>query len=121
MDATEFLRDRRKLLGISQDELAARLSNSGQETSHARVSHWETGRNKMPLHDKGFRVALAIALEMDTNELMEALGYVIIEDERSDKARLAANLVDQLPPDVQDVAIDQLTSLYNRFAVKAGR
>ena len=74
MEVKDFLRARRAQLGMTQEKLATRLEELGQETSYARVGHWETGRNKPPLHNKEFRTALAIALEMDVNEMMAALG-----------------------------------------------
>lgn len=111
MEFKVFLRERRKQLDISQEDLAARLSRLGHETGHARISHWETGRNKPPIDQAEFRTALAIALEMDVNDMMSVLGYVITDPQRSEQARLAADIIDQLPPDRKDLALTLLRAL----------
>ena len=115
MEVKDFLRARRAQLGMTQEKLATRLEELGQETSYARVGHWETGRNKPPLHNKEFRTALAIALEMDVNEMMAALGYVVTDDERSSDAMLAAAIIDGLPSKARQLAIDYLRLLQNHF------
>lgn len=116
MEFKAFLRHRREKLGISQAEVAERLSDHGEETSSARVGHWETGRNKPPLEDLRFRRALALALEMDANSMMTELGYVTSQDAYSSEARLAAEIVDQLPTEGKELALDILRSLEKRFA-----
>lgn len=116
MEFTDFLRKRRQEIGITQVELANRLSDRGHETSHARVGHWETGRNKPPLNDPHFREVLAASLEIDENVMMATLGYVIYEDQRSEEALLAASIVDRLPPDVREFALEYLVLLEKRYA-----
>jgi len=116
MHFKEFIKRKRLDLGLSQSNLAKELSKRGQETSAARVGHWETGRNKPPLEDPRFREALSAILQMDSNQLMAELGYVIDEDERSPEALLAASIVDHLPRDAQQLALDYLKVLEKRFA-----
>lgn len=115
MKITEYLPQRRKELSISQAELATRLSNLGQETSPARVGHWETGRNNPPLNEPLFRQALSIALETDVNTMMNKLGYVVTTSEISEDARRAAAIVDSLPDDAKGLAIDYLEVLLKRY------
>lgn len=115
MEFNEFLKRRRSELGFSQADVADGLSLRGQETGHARVGHWETGRNKPPLEDSSFREALASVLQMDVNDMMATLGFVTTEDDRSPEARLAASIVDQLPPMGRTLAIDYLQVLQKRF------
>lgn len=119
MEVREFIRQRRKAIKISQAELADRLSKRGHETSDTRISHWETGRNRPPLENKEFRYALAAALEMDVNEMMKTLEFVVSDDDRSKAARVAADIVDHLPPQAQDLALDYLRVLEKRFTVNA--
>jgi len=119
MEFKTFLRSRREALGLTQQELADALALSGQETSYARVSHWETGRNKPPLESAPFRKALAAALDMDVNELMSTLGFVVIEDNRSSNARLAADMMDDLPEDAQQMVIDIIKTIKQRYASPA--
>jgi transcriptional regulator with XRE-family HTH domain len=116
MEFKTFLRQRREKLGITQAEVANRLSDHGEETSSARVGHWETGRNKPPLEDLRFRRSLALALEMDVNSMMAELGYVTADEEYSSEARLAAEIVDQLPTEGRELAIEILRTLEKRFA-----
>lgn len=117
MKITEYLPKRRKELSISQLELAKRLSNLDQETSSARVGHWETGRNHPPLNEPLFRQALAISLETDVNTMMVELGYVITHDEISKDAKRAAEIVDSLPDEVKGLAIDYLEVLLKRYVI----
>lgn len=119
MEFKLFLRQRRLSLGLTQSDIAKGLSQKGHDTSSARVGHWETGRNKPPLEDQRFRSVLASVLQMDINEMMSQLGYVISESERSEEAQIAANILDTLPPDARQLALDYLHVLEKRF-VKSG-
>jgi transcriptional regulator with XRE-family HTH domain len=115
MEFKIFLKSRRFQLGITQEELARRLTSFGHETGSKRVGHWETGRNKPPLEDAGFRDALARSLEMDINTLLDELGYIVDESELSLEARRAANIVEHLPPAGRQLAIDYLQVLEKNF------
>ncbi len=115
MEFKAFLKNRRTALKMSQAELADELSLRGQETSSARVGHWETGRNNPPLEDPFFREALASALHMDVNEMMGELGFIVTETNRSQEALLAAQIIDQLPPLARELALDYLKYLEKKF------
>lgn len=115
MEFRSFLKDRREELGISQAQLADLLSDLGEETSSARVGHWETGRNKPPLEDANFRRVLATAMRMEVNEMMALLGFIITDDERSEEALRAAAIVDNLPQEARELALDYLSLLEKRF------
>lgn len=115
MEFKDFLRQRRAELQISQQELADRLSERGQETSYARVSHWETGRNQPPIELVAFRNALALSLEMTVDDLMRTLGY-ITSGNLSENAIQAAQIIERLPNDAQELALDLLHQLERRFA-----
>jgi transcriptional regulator with XRE-family HTH domain len=116
MEFKDFLRKRRAELKISQADLADLLSSMGQETSSARIGHWETARNKPPLEDENFRHALAAALKMDVNELMSELGFVITDENRSREARRAADIIDRLPSEIRETALELLTVLEKRYS-----
>lgn len=111
-----FLKRRRAELGLTQGQVAEGLSMRGYETSSGRVGHWETGRNRAPLEDARFRHALASVLQLDVNEMMTELGYVVFDSERSKEAQLAAEIVDQLPSDARLLALDYLQVLERRFS-----
>lgn len=108
MQFGRFLRKRREELDISQAKVADLLTELGQETSAARVGHWETGRNKPPLHDPDFRFAIAQALKMNVNEMMYSLGLEVAEEYISQEARIAAAIIDRLPETERSKAIDFL-------------
>lgn len=115
MQFKEFLRYRRLELDLTQAELAERLTIYGHATKPARVGHWETGRNRPPLTEASFRSALALALQMDVNRLLSEIGYVVRDEDRSKEAMIAAEIVEGLPPDAKQLAIDYLHVLEKRF------
>lgn len=115
MEFKDFLKTRRKELDISQADVAELLTQKGEDTSPAKVGHWETGRNKPPIENGNFREALASALQMDVNDMMEDLGYVVHEDQRSKEAQLAAMIVDHLPEQGKQLALDYLQTLEKHF------
>jgi transcriptional regulator with XRE-family HTH domain len=115
MEFKDFLKRRRKQLDLSQADVAELLTIKGEETSPAKVGHWETGRNKPPLDNGHFREILASALQMDVNDMMEELGYVVHEDHRSREAQLAAMIVDHLPEQGKQLALDYLQTLEKHF------
>lgn len=116
MDSKELIRNRRLELGLTQEELAGRLSDLGQETRHARVGHWETGRNRPPLEDRRFREALARVLEIDSNQMMESLGFIRDTNEQTEEARLGATIIDRLPQKARQIALAQLKALEKAFS-----
>ena len=115
----DFIRSRRDKLLISQAELAAKLTLHGHTTTKANVGHWEKGRHDPPIDDKDFRLALALSLEMDVNELMNQLGFVVTSDNRSRNALLAADMMDELPVDAQEMVLDIIKSIRQRYASTA--
>lgn len=116
MKISEFLKARRQELRISQADLATRLTLRGQDTTKASIGHWETDRNQPPLKDPEFRLALASALEIDVNQMMAILGFVVTEDDRSKEARRAADIIDRLPSEARSLALDYLAMLEDRYA-----
>jgi transcriptional regulator with XRE-family HTH domain len=108
MELRDFIKARRLQLGLSQAKLAERLSLYGEETSSARVGHWETGRNYPPIEDKNFLKALANALELNVNDLIANSGIMVPESGRSKQALRAADILDQLPPEQRDLALNIL-------------
>jgi transcriptional regulator with XRE-family HTH domain len=115
MEFREFLRIERVRNHMSQAELAARMTELGEETSAARVGHWETGRNTPPMDNQHFRHVLAIALRMGENEMLTELGYVLPEGQFSSKALYAAQIIDALPNEARDIAMEILEVLARRY------
>lgn len=116
MKPVDYLRLRMAQLKLSQSGLATRLTLRGHSITKGGVGHWLTERTEMPLRDEQFRIILAGVLEIDVNQMMKEMGYVVTDDERSQNARLAADIVDQLPSDVQELAIDYLKVLERRYS-----
>lgn len=116
MKPSDYIRQRRKALGISQAELANRLSHYGHDTVKTSVGHWERDRNNPPIEEETFRLALALALEVDINEMMQQMGFILTKDDLSDDAVLAAMIIERLPDDGRQLAIEYLHMLDKKFA-----
>lgn len=99
-----WLKDYRKKLHITQEELSARLQVQGFDVTPGAISHWETGRYKPPLHDERFRDALAGTLRVSPSELLAAAGYET-EQKYSEAAERAAAIMDQIPEDKRGLAL----------------
>jgi transcriptional regulator with XRE-family HTH domain len=107
-----WIKQRRKELNISQEELSARLQIMGFDIARATVSHWEMGKHYPPIHDMDFAIALSKALEITTYDLLQRAGY--ITSEFGENAGRAAAIIDALPPDQQDFALVMLEQLLKR-------
>lgn len=100
----EWIKLRRKELGISQEELAKRLQLLGHDISRGSVGHWETGHAKPQMDNPELVMALSRALELDVNTVLRKSGYDIA-GEHSHIAERVAALIDQLPADKQELAL----------------
>ena len=114
MSFSNFLIQRMQQLEMSLQDLATLLTLKGFDTSKATVGHWRTERSKPPLDDPQFRLALAHALEMDVNAMMEALGYIVHHDQLSPIAKRVAEVVDTLPVSDQPLALKLIEQLRSR-------
>lgn len=108
---SEFLIQRMQQLEMSLQDLSRLLTLNGFEASKATIGHWRTGRSKPPLDEVACRRALAHALEMDVNTMMEILGYIVHHDELSPIAKQVAELVDRLPIDEQSFALHMVEGI----------
>ncbi len=105
-----WIRQRREELGLTQDELTARLQTEGLDISRSSLSHWEVERAKPPLGDKQSRQAIARALKLSVKDVMKRSGYDVTEI-HSSAAERAAHIVDQLDEDMQDKVVRMLETL----------
>ncbi len=111
-----WLKQRREEIGIlSQEELAAKLQLQGVNVVRATVSAWENDRNKPPLKDPAFRVALAAVLRLSEPELLRKAGFGI-EIAHTEAGERGANIIDGLPPDQQRLALRLLEQFIVREA-----
>ena len=95
---------------ISQDDLAARLQLAGQDISRGTISHWERGRNEIPLNDPVFTRGLARALELPLIDMFYRAGY-IDSNALSEEANRAAAIVEAMTPDRKRTALAVLEQL----------
>lgn len=110
MQFSDLIKTRRISLGLTQDELAEKMTALGYQIQYTGISHWETGRTMPPLQNDVFRSALSLALEMTEVEIMRALGFRV-ESDHSPAGERAAALIDQMTPDQQERALKILEAL----------
>jgi transcriptional regulator with XRE-family HTH domain len=113
MEFREFFKRRRKELKMSQADVADQMAKLGFPMTDGRISHWESGRNRPPIHEPEFRSALAMVLQLPVMEMLEILGYGVDDVPQSEEAKLAAQIVDRLPPDDRRKALNILKALEN--------
>lgn len=106
-----WLKNRREAIDLRQDELAAKLQIEGFDVSRATISNWETGRHEPPMHDPEFRHALARSLRLNVRTMLKLAGYEVTEQPHSTTAELAADLIDRLPPEKQQLALRLIETL----------
>lgn len=105
-----WLRQRRDELGLTQEELTAKMQVEGVEMGRSTLSHWETERYKPPLSDEKSRAAIARALKLSVKEVLKRSGYDVAEV-HSNAAERAAHIVDQLDSETQDKVVKMLEAL----------
>jgi transcriptional regulator with XRE-family HTH domain len=105
-----WIKQRRKQIGVTQEELSARLQIRGFDISRATVSHWEQEQYQPPMQRPDFVKALAEALETEVLDVLVMAGYEIPSSVRRPAAR-AADLVERMPPERQKTALTLLESL----------
>lgn len=100
----EWIRERRKDLNYSQEDLARALQLSGFSIVASSISHWENGRFAPPLGNPEFVAAFARILKMDVLTILEKSGYPISVHHSSAGERVA-RLMDTMPVDKQQLAL----------------
>lgn len=111
MDIATFIKTRRNELELSLADLARLITVHGYSTEKQTVSHWEHGRNNPPIEQARFRVALALALEVDVNELLEKTGFIRPLSSRSKASALGAEIIESLDEETQQTALELLKAL----------
>lgn len=105
-----WIRERRKELQYSQEDMARLLQLEGFDVVRATVGHWETGHAMPPLGDPGFVRALAAILRLDTLTVLQLAGYEI-KTQHSEIGERLAQLVDGFPDDKQRLALKLVEQL----------
>ncbi|WP_374239195.1 helix-turn-helix transcriptional regulator [Thiocapsa sp. N5-Cardenillas] len=101
---TNWLRQLREQLNLTQDELTARLQVEGLDISRSTLASWESGRHSPQLLDASVRRALSRSLRVSPVLLLKMSGIELDENHTIWGERVAA-LVDQLPEDKQKLAL----------------
>jgi transcriptional regulator with XRE-family HTH domain len=120
----EVVRRRRVMLGLTQEELGARV---GWDST--RVSKVELGQTYRRLPDAETFRKWAQALEVDPIILLRQLGYA---GDQSEPTSMAAEMVfaqladeiqaaDNMPVEVQETMLDGLRMARRMYEVKTGR
>lgn len=120
MEISQFIKQQRASKKLSLKDMADVLERYGYKLERQTISHWEHGRNSPPMQDATFRRALAACFEMDVNDLMNAIGYVVQENDRSPESRLAAEIVERLPQNERQRAIIILQALEKSIPIENG-
>lgn len=106
-----FIDRRLNQIHMTQRELADQLSDAGYEMNPSRVAHWKSGRNRPPIDDPTFARVLAQILKMSVTDMFRALGYDVGKSQLSEDAIQAADIVEQLKPELRQIALALLKSL----------
>lgn len=118
MKTAEFIKVKRGEKKLSLADLAKSLTLHGYSTQKASVWQWEQGLRNPPLEKVEFRVALAASFEMDVNDLMTKVGFVVSDDERSPEALYIAEVVDRLPEDEKEEIVEYVQMVERRYLKK---
>lgn len=118
MDIKDYIQVRLDDLEMSLSQFANELTLRGHDISKAGVYNWVTGKAKPPIHDKDFRYKLASVLGVDVDEMLKTLEYVSSPDDRSPFVRRASDIIEKLPDDGKELALDYLIMLEKRYRKK---
>ena len=105
-----WLKQRREELGLTQDEMIARMQVEGVKVSRSALSTWENDVYNPPLQDEQARGGIARALKLSVKEVMKRSGYDVTEL-HSSAAERAAHIVDQLDEETQNKVVKMLEAL----------
>lgn len=105
----QWIKERRKKLGLTQSDLAAKLQVLGHSAEISTISSWETDKSRPPLADVNFLNALSIALKLDNQTILRLSG--LSTQSHSPLAERAAAIVETLPDYKKQIAVKILESL----------
>lgn len=113
-----FIKEQLEANEMSYADLAKALELQGYSVERQTIGHWATGKRKPPIGKDEFRRALAAALGISAEEMMVKLGWTLPNHERSPQALLAADMIDQLPEEVRDMAVELIDVLAKRYRME---
>jgi hypothetical protein len=101
MEFKDLINRRKEELGLSLSDLATRLNLHGYSVAKSTIGCWATGERNPQLDKKNVRDAIAMAIEMDTNEMLSELGFIIHEDDHTPEGRYAASIIDKIDDEIR--------------------
>jgi transcriptional regulator with XRE-family HTH domain len=111
-EAGQFLRRRRELLDMSQDDVAQALKREGVEISVSTYQRIEIGQTTRHYGDSAFMNALANVLRCDVEDILAATGHIRPKELRFDtRTQRFMELASKLDPDSLDAAEEILKVL----------
>lgn len=105
-----WLQNRRQSLGMSQEDLAARLQLEGFDIARSTVGHWEQSRYSPPFENPRFTKTLSSILDLPVPTMLQMAGFEL-SNQHTEAGEAAAYIIDDLPPDKQDLALRLLEQL----------
>lgn len=104
----DYFNEKKRMIGLSLAEIAAQFNLHGYEITKSTIGGWASGKRNPQLDKKEVREAIAAVLQVDVNEMMTTLGFVILDEHRSPEALRAASLIDSLPEEERRKAVRML-------------
>lgn len=105
----QWIKQRRKEIHISQEELSERLQIRGFDVARATVSHWEMDKYLPPINDPAFAIGLADSLELGLMDMLIRAGFELRFDDKD--AVMGAEIIHRLEPRMKKTAIHLLETL----------
>lgn len=106
-----WIKTRRRELGLSQEELAERLSSEGYQVSRGTVAHWEQDRYHPPLDDPTLVNALARAFNISVKQILVEVGFDLTDETISKDELILLEVFEAIPPERRTTAINILKQL----------
>ncbi len=111
-EAGRFIRHRREILEMTQNDIVEGLEREGIQTSAQTISRLESGEGRLNYGDAAFVKALAKVLHCDVEDILAATGHLTPRELRFDtRTQRFMELASKLDPDALDDAEEILKVL----------
>jgi transcriptional regulator with XRE-family HTH domain len=96
MKFADYFNQRIAGLGLNQSDVARELTLRGYEVSRAAISLWVSGKRNPDISNPKLRESLANILQIDVEQLLELMDYIIPDNKHTSEGRRAAFIIDQI-------------------------
>ena len=110
----QLIRDRRKQLGFTQEDVLRELSKQGVETSAPVLSRLETGHNLSLLTNPSTLDAIAKVLKISKKRLLTEAGLLAADSSANSDEEYFLELLRTLDPTRREILFDLVQSLADR-------